>query len=159
MRITEDEYTQILKRPGVRGAESGERAGSDTRGAQAARQRSKPQQREHQEQVKLFEMAEQGSSIYPELELLNGSLNGVRLTIGQATKAKKAGMKRGYPDIFLPVQRKGYAGMYVELKVKGGYLRPEQKAWLKRLKDEGYYCTICYSALEAWDEIVAYLDV
>jgi len=158
MRITEDEYAEILNRSGVRGAESGEKAKSDTRGAQAARRRSKPQQREHQEQVKLFEMAEQGSSIYPELELLNGSLNGVRLTIGQATKAKKAGMKQGYPDINLPVQRKGYAGMFIELKVGYNKVSPEQKAWLKRLKDEGYYCEVCYSAVEAWDIIVEYLN-
>ncbi len=159
MRVTDEEYAEILKRPGVRGPESKERAGSQISGAQRPKKRSQPQQCEHQEQVALFRMAEQASVKYPELDLLNGSLNGVRLTIGQATKAKKAGMKRGYPDIFLPVQRKGYAGLYIEMKVKGGYLRSEQKAWLKRLKDEGYYCTVCYSALEAWDEIMAYLDV
>lgn len=158
MRVSEAEYAEILTRPGVREQHARKDIEVGKSSVQASKKRSQPQQREHQEQVALFRMAEQAVSKYPELDLLNGSLNGVRLTIGQATKAKKAGMKKGYPDIFLPVQRKGYAGLYIELKVKGGYVRPEQKAWLKRLKEEGYYCTVCYTALEAWDEIVQYLE-
>lgn len=57
---------------------------------------------------------------YPELWLLNGSLNGVRLSIGQAVKAKRCGEKRGFPDIFLPVARKGFHGLAIELKKKKG---------------------------------------
>jgi len=39
MAWSEADLAEILKRPGVRGAESGERAGSDTRSAQGARRR------------------------------------------------------------------------------------------------------------------------
>lgn len=46
---------------------------------------------EHQEQCIIFEWAKIMSSQYPELKLLNASLNGVRLSIGQATKAKRSG--------------------------------------------------------------------
>ena len=123
--------------------------------------RSKPQrqqgQPEHEEQASLFRMAERASCAYPELELLNGSLNGVRLTIGQAVKAKRSGMKKGYPDIQLPVARRGYHGMYIEMKHGRNRPEREQKAWLKRLKDEGHYVTVAYSALEAWDELMWYL--
>jgi len=116
-----------------------------------------PGQPEFQEQAALFRMAAKAACAYPELDLLNGSLNGVRLTIGQARKAKTAGMKKGYPDVQLPVARRGYHGMYIEMKQ--GRNRPdrEQKAWLKRLKDEGHYVTVAYSALEAWDELMWYL--
>lgn len=151
MRVSEEEYKQLLKRSGVKG----EYPGPASKGV---RQRAKPNDKEHREQVALFRMAEQGKVKYPELDLLNGSLNGVWLTKAQAGKAKGAGMRAGYPDIFLPVCRRGYAGLFIEMKVKGGRVRPEQKAWLRRLKGEGYYCTVCYSALEAWDEIVAYLE-
>jgi hypothetical protein len=75
---------------------------------------------------------------YPELNLLNGFLNGVKLNIGQAVKAKNAGMKRGYPDIFLPVPRNGYHGLFIELKRRySGSVSPEQKAWISDLKQQG----------------------
>lgn len=126
-------------------------------GFHMATNKSQPQQLEHQEQVKLFEMAEQAKAAYPELELLNGSLNGVRLTIGQAKKAKRAGMRRGYPDVFLPAPRGGYAGLYIEMKTKDGRIRPEQQKWLVRLEQQDYCCKVCYSAVEAWDVIIDYL--
>lgn len=84
---------------------------------------------EHQEQAALFEWAELQAKAIPELWLLNGSLNGVRLTIGQAVKAKKAGMKKGFPDINLPVKRGEYGALYIELKTlkPKGTVKPEQK--------------------------------
>lgn len=122
------------------------------------KERGTPSQREHKEQAALFSMAARAAVKYPELELLNGSLNGVRLTIGQAVKAKKSGMKKGYPDIFLPVPRREWHGLYIEMKAQGGRAQPEQKEWMRRLTEQGYYCTVCWSAVEAWDEIVAYLE-
>lgn len=46
---------------------------------------------EHDEQTAVFQWAMIKSNRYPELELLQGSLNGVRLPVGLAVKAKKAG--------------------------------------------------------------------
>ena len=91
-----------------------------------------PQQKEYDIQCNIFLWAQLlAIREYPELELLNASLNGVRLTIGQAKKVKKSGMRKGYPDLFLPVARGGYHGLYVELKrKKGGKVSDAQMWWL-----------------------------
>ena len=113
---------------------------------------------EYAEQAYLFRLAQLYARQYPELRWLNGSLNGVRLTIGQAVKAKKAGMRAGYPDIFLPVKRGLYSGLFIELKrVKGGKVEPEQQDWSLFLLSQGYQHHFCRGADEAWKVILGYL--
>ena len=103
-----------------------------------------PEPDEWRQQATIFEWAETMLYKYPELWLLNGSLNGVRLSIGQAVKAKRCGMKKGYPDIALNVARKGYHGLFVELKKrKGGVVSREQQEWLDRLSTQGYFAVVC----------------
>jgi len=116
---------------------------------------------EFQEQCEIFIFAQimVDTGQHPELALLNGSLNGVRLNIGQAVKAKRAGMKRGFPDIFLPVARGGYHGLFIELKrIKGGVVSPYQKQWLNDLTDQGYFACVCRGADAANRLLVKYLD-
>ena len=68
-------------------------------------------------QKQIFEWANMSIRKYPELKLLNASLNGVKLTSKVAgAKAKQSGMKKGFPDLFLPVARKGFHGLFIELK-------------------------------------------
>uniref|UniRef100_A0A6H1ZER9 Putative VRR-NUC domain-containing protein n=1 Tax=viral metagenome TaxID=1070528 RepID=A0A6H1ZER9_9ZZZZ len=118
-----------------------------------------PIPKEYDEQVMLFEWADLMSARHPELYLLTGSLNGVRLTIGQAVKAKRAGMKKGYPDIHLPVSRGGFHSLYIELKrLKGGRVEPEQKAWHGRLRLEGNKVMVCRGSVEASEVIMDYLS-
>ena len=73
---------------------------------------------EWREQEKVFKWASMYDHEYPELKLLNGSLNGVRLTPGQASKAKRTGLVKGFPDINLPVPRGVFHGLFIELKRK-----------------------------------------
>lgn len=113
---------------------------------------------EYANQKMLFEWAKVIENKYPELKLLNASLNGVRLSIGQAMKAKRAGMKKGYPDIFLPVARGKYHGLFIELKIKGGYPTKEQKWWIDKLNKEGYKACVCYGFEEAKNVILNYLN-
>jgi hypothetical protein len=114
---------------------------------------------EFQEQVLIFQWAALMSVQRPELKLLNSSLNGVRLTIGQAKKAKRAGMKKGYPDIFLPVPRGIFHGLFIELKKKGGS-KPtkEQAEWLSELVGWGYDCYCCKGSRAAISTIESYLN-
>jgi hypothetical protein len=56
---------------------------------------------------------------------------------GVAFKAQ--GTSAGFPDLTIPYARKGYHGLYLELKrIKGGVLSPEQKWWRDFLQREGY---------------------
>ena len=106
-----------------------------------------PEPSEYFHQVHIFQFAEIMQVQYPELRLLNGSLNGVRLSIGQAVKAKRAGMKAGFPDIFLPVARSPYNGLFIELKKKSGSpITKEQKAWIEDLVKQGYCAMVCRGA-------------
>jgi hypothetical protein len=54
------------------------------------------------------------------LALLFGSLMGTRRPPKYLNKAIKAGMKKGKPDINLPVTMGGYRRLWIELKKKGG---------------------------------------
>ena len=122
---------------------------------------------EADDQAALFRWAEHFKSQYPELEFLNGSLNGVHLSKAQAGKAKAAGMKAGFPDINLPVARSGYHGLYIELKIKPyrnhkdkmvcPTTSKEQQHWLFWLNQYGYRAVICKGFDAAQAEILEYL--
>jgi hypothetical protein len=112
---------------------------------------------EYTEQVALFEWAAWNESRLPELALLYSTLNGVRTSIGTARKAKAAGNKRGVPDIHLPVARLGKHGLWIELKVQGGRVSPEQKWWHEHLREQGHCVEVCYGWQAAVAEIAAYL--
>ena len=125
-----------------------------------------PVKSEYEEQVKIFEWAEIAKNEFPELEMLVGSLNGVRLSIGLAVKSKKAGLKRGYPDIGLDVKRSSrleplrqFGGLRIELKkANGGKLSPDQMWWLQNLTAQGFRAICCWGAARAIREITSYLE-
>lgn len=111
---------------------------------------------EHLEQCALFELA----SKYPKFQLLNASANGGKRNINVAKKLKRSGVKAGYPDVFLPVSRLGYHGLFIEMKASKprGVLKPHQKAWLKALSKEGYLCFTCWGAEAAWTVLNNYIN-
>lgn len=82
----------------------------------------------------------------PGLDLLEGSMNGVKLTAAQAGKAKAAGMLKGSHDITLPVARGGYLGLSIELKAGKNKPTTEQLAYGLRLESEGWL------VLYLWDD-------
>lgn len=116
---------------------------------------------EYQEQCELFEWIRAKSlsktGNWWKLAYAFATLNGVRLTIGQATKAKRSGNVRGVPDVQVPVANMGFHGLFIEMKVKGSTTSKEQKEFLKYLSDEGYSCHVCFSASEAIKVIEWYL--
>lgn len=102
----------------------------------------------------------------------NGGLRD-KITAG---KLKAEGVKPGVPDVFLPVPRlfrngiiaHGNAwqhGLFLEIKKPSqkpkragvGGVSAEQSKYHAFLVGRGYEVTVCYSWLEARDEIVAYL--
>jgi hypothetical protein len=118
---------------------------------------------EHSEQCALFHQAALQQNVYPELKLLHAVPNGTRTTPGVAGKMKAEGVKKGVPDICLPVARGRYIGLYIEMKAiynsgKRGQTSPEQREWLNALAEQGHYTAVCYSAEEAWTVITAYLE-
>jgi len=118
----------------------------------------KNEQEEYHAQCAIFDWANLEVNRLPDLEFMFSTLNGVRLTIGQATKAKRSGNKKGVPDIWLPAKRDKYSGLIIELKkVKGGVVSKEQKRWIEYLRTQGYCALVCRGSEVAIAEIKYYL--
>ena len=114
---------------------------------------------EAQEQKALFQWAGYAEQQYPELKLLHHIPNGGKRDPITARNLKAEGVKAGVPDIFLPVARGQYHGLYIELKTQKGKLQKNQKEWLNALNEEGYATNVCYGWLEARETIEKYLGL
>lgn len=95
---------------------------------------------------------------YPELALLYHTANERKCSVYEGVHFKRMGVKSGVPDLHLPVPRKGYHGMYMELKSKNGRLSDNQKWWLDKLAEQGYLCVVYRDPKEAFEQLVRYLD-
>ncbi len=51
---------------------------------------------------------------------------------------KRAGMKKGIPDLFIAIPNKDKHGFFIELKQPGKKPRPEQADFLEKLRGQGY---------------------
>lgn len=110
------------------------------------------------EQEHVFLWASMEERAYPELAMLYAIPNGGKRAIKTAVALKKQGVKRGVPDMCLPVSRGGYHGLYIELKrQKGGTVSDEQREWIAALNTQGYKAIVCHGAEEAIEQIRGYL--
>ena len=114
-------------------------------------------QREHNEQVAVFQWAAYNEATYPELKYLFAVPNGGQRNVIVASKLKAEGVKRGVPDIWLPVARGGFHGLVIELKADKGRKTPEQEAWLQFLFAQGYFAGCVWGADAAIGIIERYL--
>jgi len=116
--------------------------------------------KESAEQQALFEWAKLMQAQHPELALLHAIGNGnSKRSVIQGARMKREGVLAGVSDIFLPVARGAYHGMYLEMKVKGGRLSDSQKWWLRETTKQGYLSAVCYGWQEASDAIKKYLEL
>lgn len=113
---------------------------------------------ESQEQIALFMWAKLQSKTKPELALLYHIPNGGHRSKIAASRLKKEGVKAGVPDVFLPVSRGGFHGLYIEMKAAGGRPSTEQVRWLDDLASQGYMAVICYGYEAAKSTIENYLE-
>lgn len=73
-------------------------------------------------------------------------------------RMRKEGLKRGVPDIFLPVPKGEYHGLFIELKrLRGSKTSDDQKGWISALRRQGYQAHVCEGWQEAADRIEEYL--
>lgn len=109
---------------------------------------------EDHEQAALFEWA----SYHKELKWMHSIPNGGQRHIATAAKLKKTGVKAGVLDIFLPVWRPPYNGLYIEMKVGKNKLTPAQAEFSDFVTMNNFKVAVCYSASEAIGEIMKYMD-
>ena len=109
------------------------------------------------EQERVIKWARDNENNYPFLWLLHSSLNGVKLSKNQAGRAKTQGMLSGVPDLFLPVPRKNFHGLYIEMKSEKGRVSVSQSRFLSVTNELGYQSIVCYSSEDAIEKINEYL--
>lgn len=114
---------------------------------------------ESEEQTWLFKWAQDISALkWPELELMYHIPNGGSRNKIEAARLKSQGVKKGVPDVFLPVARGGYHGLYIEMKrKKGSVVSQDQKYYISALRAQGYRVDVCKGFQEAANTIEEYL--
>ena len=123
-----------------------------------SRTKKRNAQPEAAEQEKVIKWARDNEKKYPFLWMLHSSLNGLKRTKAAQGKAKASGMLSGVPDLFLPVPRGSFFGLYIEMKSAKGRVSVEQSRYLKCAAENGYSVVVCYSANEAIKRIEDYYE-
>lgn len=114
---------------------------------------------EHQIQATLIRWADMAAAKHPELRLLHAIPNGGQRNKIVAAKLKAEGVRSGVPDLFLPVPRDAFAGLYLEMKTPTGKVSKPQKQWHSDLRAQGYRVEVCRSWHYAAAIICAYLGI
>ncbi len=123
---------------------------------------------EEQEQRTLVEWARLSRRRLPALQLLFHVPNGGLRHPVTAQKMKLLGVQSGIPDLILPVPRKGFHGLFLEMKrevhrptgkrtVTKGKLSDSQLWWIDNLRLQGYRVEVCYGFEEAKSVLEDYL--
>ena len=115
--------------------------------------------REDSEQIAVMDWSLAVRHKYPELRLLYHVANERKCTPAEGAFMKRKGVKRGVPDLCLPVPRGKYHGLYIELKAPGGRASEDQKWWMKELETQGYVAAVCIGWRAAADLIESYLNM
>lgn len=116
---------------------------------------------EARHQMNVIRWSQQPSirSKWPELALLHHIPNGGSRDAVEAKHLKDQGVKRGVPDLCLPVPRGQYHGLYIEMKAETGRTSPEQDWWGERLLGQGYMWEVCHGYRSAISVLEWYLNL
>lgn len=109
------------------------------------------------EQERLISWAQWQHNRFPELKLLFHIPNGGSRNALEAANLKRQGVKAGVPDLFLPVAKGTYHGLFIEMKWGKNTVTDKQDEWLHDLMVQGYKAAVCYGADEAIEIITDYL--
>ena len=94
---------------------------------------------------------------YPKVRYC-ASLGGIYTRPTQSSKAKRNGYVRGMPDLQIMEARKGFHGLFIEIKTHKGTATQAQKEWIKDLQDRGYKAEICKGLPSILDLLDNYLQ-
>ena len=110
---------------------------------------------EHQANLIKWTQLERGK--YPELALLFHIPNGGTRDPIEAAHLKAQGVKKGVSDLFLPVSRRGYHGLFVEMKTPKGRVSQEQQWFGDKVTEQGYLFHVVYGWEAAKEALEWYL--
>lgn len=125
----------------------------------STRANAAPVRSEHVEAVTLMRAVCLHQRQQPDLALFFAVPNGGDRNPIVAAKMKAEGVRAGVPDYLLPVARKGFHGLAIELKAVGGSASPEQRQWLADLQAQGWRAELCVGWGAAWDVLCDYMGM
>ncbi|MGX8711647.1 MAG: VRR-NUC domain-containing protein [bacterium] len=91
---------------------------------------------------------------WPCLKLLHHIPNERQCSPAQGAQLKRMGVRRGVPDLDLPVPRGKYHGLRIEMKDEDGRPTPDQDWWLGELREQGYFTECCHG----WESAIRVLE-
>ena len=118
--------------------------------------------RQHPEataQQQVFEWALINRHKWPDLDMMFHIPNGGSRHPIEAANLKRQGVKAGVPDIFLPVPRKIYHGLFIEMKAGKNKTTTAQDGWIDALLAQGYAVAVCRGFDNAIAIIIEYLNL
>lgn len=74
----------------------------------------------------------------------------------EAANLKRQGVKAGVPDLFVPVARRGFHVLFIEMKHGRNTTTAKQEEWLDALTHEGYATGVCWGYSQAVELIKWY---
>jgi hypothetical protein len=111
---------------------------------------------EHDLQVAIIAECDKRAKHNPAWGMCFAIPNGGHRHPAVAGKLKAEGVRAGVPDLFVPCQRHGYAGLFIELKAGTNKPTEAQRTWLCSLQEAGYYCKTIWDDPEAVIELIAW---
>lgn len=114
---------------------------------------------EHKIQSEYFKILKLNESKYPRLGFIFAIPNGGKRHIATAVKMKAEGVKRGVPDIFIPIPVRYYSGFFLEVKTEKGVLSEYQKSYKFYLESQNYKYCVCRSVQKLIYETGKYLEI
>lgn len=98
------------------------------------------------------------ASTIPALDTLFAVPNGSLRNLEVAIKLKAEGVKKGVPDMMLPLPSHDgkFHGLFIELKTETGKASKEQKEWIEKLNNNGYLAKVCFGYKDAIDTLKNY---
>jgi hypothetical protein len=121
-----------------------------------------PIRNEHELQVAVIAECQRCAETNPVWEMIFAIPNGGKRDKATAGKLKAEGLKKGIPDLMIPLARmKGNVhrnGLYLEVKWDKNTLSESQEWWFRRLRIEGYVCEVAYTFEEAMNTLTWWIE-
>lgn len=106
---------------------------------------------EHDEQCVVVEYCQ--IRRYPLFAIPNGGSRNK----AEAARLKAEGVSAGVPDLFMPIAKGKYHGLFIEMKVGKNKTSFAQDEWIALLRRNGYAVAVCYGADAAIKTIDEYI--
>lgn len=100
---------------------------------------------------------------YPDLKdlLIHIPNGGSRKNAFEGWRLKRQGVRAGVSDLFLPVARGGFIGLWIEFKATPPFdaaIAPSQEEWIQLMRQQGYRAEVCLGIDAALEVIAGYVN-